>query len=68
MPNKTEQYYNERLQKYFDRHYIVYSETAEFYVNPAINKWKFNIPELGFEVTLTCNDIGFVIEKRRLLL
>lgn len=67
MPNKSEAYYQGRLQRYFDRHYIEYSETTEFYVNPAINKWKFNIPELGIEVVLTCNDIGWVVEKRRRL-
>lgn len=64
MSNKSEKYYNDRLQRYFDRHYIEFSETAEFYVNPAVNKWKFIIPELGFEVILTCNDIGWVVEKR----
>lgn len=64
MPVKSESFYNRKLQRYFDRHFGDYEETAEFYVNPAINKWKFIIPELGIEVLLTCNDIGWVIEKR----
>lgn len=68
MPTKTEKYYHDRLQRYFDRNYAPYDETAEFYVNPAINKWKFKIPELGFVVVLTCNDIGWVIEKRERIL
>lgn len=67
MLTKTEKYYHDRLQKYFDRNYGPYKETAEFYVNPAVNKWKFKIPELCFEIVLTCNDIGQVIEKRRSL-
>ena len=65
MLTKTEKYYNDHLQKYFDRRYGKYGENAEYYVNPAINKWQFKIPELCIEVTLICNDAGRIIEKRR---
>ena len=61
---KSEKWYHERLQKYFDRTFGAYEESAEWYVNPAPNKWKFIIPELEIVVTLTCNNIGWVIEKR----
>lgn len=67
MLTKTEKYYQNRLQRYFNRNFGAYEETAEFYVNPVINKWRFIIRELDLEVTLTCNDIGWVVEKRRLL-
>ena len=39
MLTKNERYYQDRLQRYFDRNYGPYKETAEFYVNPAVNKW-----------------------------
>lgn len=57
-------WYNTRLQRYFDKYYKAYEETAEFYTNPAQNKWKFNIPELGIIVLLTCNDHGTVTKVR----
>ena len=68
MPTKPERYYYVRLKRYFDRNFGAYEETAEFYVDPDINKWKFIIPELKIEVLLTCNDIGHVIERRERLL
>lgn len=61
---KSERWYHEKLQRYFDRNFGPYGETAEWYNNPAPNKWKFIIPELEIVVTLTCNNIGWVIEKR----
>lgn len=64
METRTEQYYHGRLKRYFDRNYGPYEETAEFYNNPAINKWKFIIRELGIEVELTCRYDGRVFEKR----
>ena len=52
------------LQKYFDKHYGEYSESAGWLVNPANNQWKFIILELGVVVTLTCDDFGYVTEEK----
>lgn len=57
-------WYERRLQKYFDEYFKPYEETAEFYVNPAPNKWKFDIPELGITVRLCCTERGIVTEMR----
>lgn len=54
------------LNLYYEENYSEYDETIEWYVNPAPNKWKFYIPDLGIIVTLTCNNQGEVIEKRRM--
>lgn len=68
MPIKSEEYYNKKLQRYFDKYYSPYSESAEFYVNPSINKWRFIIPELSLNILLTCYDDGRIIETREGLL
>lgn len=60
---RSETWYNRKLQKYFDEHYVEYEETAGYYVNPSINVWKFEIPEKGIKVTLTCEDNGNIIEN-----
>lgn len=61
---QSEKFFNIKLQKYFDKYYSDYAETAEFYVNPEINKWRFIIPELEFNILLTCYDDGRVVERR----
>ena len=61
---KPETYYAFHLQKYFNEFYFSYEETVEFYVNPDVNKWHFIVPELGFEVWLTCYDDGRIVERR----
>lgn len=66
---RSERFYNDRLQRYFDEHYgeyerDEYEEDVEYYVNPAVNQWKFYIPELGVVVILTCDDSGKVWEIR----
>lgn len=64
---KSTRYYMKHLQRYFDLHYGEYGETAGWLVNPRPNQWQFVILELGFKVTLTCSDTGFVSEKITLL-
>lgn len=64
---RQEWWYERKLQRYFDRYWIEFGDDAEFYVNPAPNKWKFLIRELGLSVELTCNDIGIIREKRYLI-
>lgn len=61
---KSERFYYDRLQRYFDEHYGEYDDSAEYYNNPAPNQWKFYIPELGVVVLLTCDDQGEVDEIR----
>ena len=67
MLTKPEHYYARKLQRYFEMLFFEYEESVKFYVNPAINKWKFDSPELGIRVTLTCDDDGQVFERREQL-
>lgn len=62
--NHSKKWYRTRLQKYFDTFFKEYEETAEWYVDPAPNKWNFTIPELGYTFTLYCNEQGEVIETK----
>jgi hypothetical protein len=64
MPTRSEEYYQNKLQKYFDKYYYQYEYSAEFYVNPEINKWRFVIPELSLNILLTCYDDGRIVETR----
>ena len=63
MVMKAEWWYDSKLQRYFDKHYGAYDETAEYYVNPAPNIWLFDIPELGMTIELTCDDKGLITER-----
>lgn len=60
---RTEKFYKNRLNKYFMEHYPDYEETAEWYVDPAVNEWKFEIPGQGI-ILLTCHDDGKVTERK----
>ena len=60
----TDIWYYNRLNKHFDKRFEWYEDVAEFHVNPAPNKWIFDIHELGARITLTCQDDGRVIETR----
>lgn len=57
--------YYQFLDRYFNKHFGEYDETVLWYVDPAINKWKFMIRELGQVITLTCDNNGVVTEERR---
>ena len=59
---RTEKFYKNRLNKYFNEHYPDYEETAEWYVDPAPNEWMFEIPGRG-KILLICNDNGKVTER-----
>lgn len=58
-----ERWYQRRLAKYFTEHYESYEETAEFWNDPDVNQWLFDLPELGIRVELTCNEKGMVTEE-----
>ena len=67
MIKRSEKWYEVRLAYYFEREFGAYEKTAEWYNNPAPNKWKFNIPELELTITLTCDNRGRVTETREKL-
>lgn len=64
--SKTDRFYRNKLQLYFDEHYAEYEDTVEYYNNPAPNQWKFYIPELSVVVTLICDDLGGVTAKAKI--
>lgn len=57
-------HYSSYLQRYFDRNWGHYDESAEWHPNPASNIWVFDIREMGIRVTLTCDEYGSVRESR----
>ena len=61
---KNEKWYQRRLAKYFTEHYEKYEDIAEFWPDPFVNQWLFDIPERGVRVELTCTDKGEVKEQR----
>lgn len=62
----TEKWHQRRLAKYFEEHYSLYEDTAEYYTDPDINQWSFEIVENGerIQIILTSNDNGVVSEQR----
>lgn len=61
---RTERWYQSRLSRYFDEHFIGYEDTATWYINPAPNQWLFDVPETGERFELTCDDRGNItVEK-----
>lgn len=61
---RTEKWYQRRLAKYFEENYEQYEDTAEWFSDPGINQWMFNIPELNTRIKLTCNENGLVTEQK----
>lgn len=61
---RTEKWYQRRLARYFTEHYEQFEDAAEYWTDPSINQWLFDIPELGLRIELTCNDSGVVTEER----
>lgn len=60
---KPEKWYQRRLAKYFTEHYAQYEDTVEYYPDPFVNQWLFDIPERAMQVELTCTDKGEVKEQ-----
>lgn len=67
MTLRTERFYRNKLQQYFNKRYLDYADVAEYYVDPDINVWKFDIYELGVGITLICDNDGVVTETRKQL-
>lgn len=63
--NKTNEFYRNRLQQWFDRYYGKYAGSAEFYPDPSYNIWEFYIPEMNQIITLTCSHYGRITTNRR---
>lgn len=59
-----EKWYQRRLAKYFAEHYEKFEDSAEYWTDPAMNQWLFDIPERGVRVELTCSDKGVISEQR----
>lgn len=57
---RTEKWYQRRLAAYFTEHYAQYEDTTEYWPDPAMNQWKFDIPELNQRITITCYNDGRV--------
>lgn len=58
----NEKWYQRRLARYFTEKYEVYEYNTEFWSDPDINQWLFDIPVLDKRIELTCRDNG-KIEK-----
>ena len=64
----TDIWYQNRLNKHFDKYYSEFKYDAEFYENPAPNQWLFDIPELNLQFKLTCQEDGRVRETQSIML
>lgn len=62
----TEKWYQRRLAKYFEDCYWSYEDSANYYTDPDINQWSFEIEENDkkVHVILVCNEDGSVSERR----
>ena len=60
----THKWYQRRLAKYFDEHYILSCDIVEFYPDPTDNQWLFELPGLDVLIKLTCQEDGTVVEHR----
>lgn len=61
---KPEKWYQRRLAKYFEEVYSEYEDYVEWFNDPFVNQWLFDIPEQGLRVELTCTDEGEIKEQR----
>lgn len=61
---KPERYYEGALRAYYYSYYGKHEDETEWFVNPAINKWKFYIPSLDAHITMTCDDEGEIAEYK----
>lgn len=64
----TDIWYQNRLNKHFDKYYSEFKYDAEFYPDPAPNQWLFDIPDLNLTFKLTCQEDGRVRETQSITL
>ena len=57
---RTEQWYRNRLSRFFYVYYAEYEDDILWWADPAPNQWLFDIPELNTRVELTCDMNGRV--------
>lgn len=60
---KPAKWYQRRLARYFEEAYSEYEDYVEWFNDPFVNQWLFDIPEQGVRVELTCTDKGEVKEQ-----
>lgn len=60
----THKWYQRRLAKYFEDHYVFADDTVEFYPDPTDNQWLFELPDSDALIKLTCQEDGTVVENR----
>ena len=60
---KTDKWYRDRLNAYFNLHFWRYEDEIEWHVDPKPNMWRFDIPKFNKTVTLVCNDDGRIEEE-----
>lgn len=58
---RNEKFFDRKLKSYYDRHYKQFDDEVEWYVNPAINQWKFLLR--GTVIILVCDEDGVVHEQ-----
>ena len=58
---RKESFYDNKLKAYYDCHYKHLDNEIEWYVNPASNRWKFELH--GHIITLICDEDGVVHEQ-----
>ncbi|MGN1216982.1 MAG: hypothetical protein ACI4TD_03290 [Phocaeicola sp.] len=52
------------MARYFEEHYAEYEDEAEFFNDPNVNQWLYDIPSIGYRIEITCDDNGNVTENR----
>lgn len=60
---KTDKWYRDRLNAYFNSHYGKYEYDAEWYIDTEPNVWRFYIPVFNEIITLICDEDGRVREE-----
>lgn len=62
---KYERWYRRRLHNYFTEHYgeLEDNDEIEWFNDPDVNQWLFDIPERRIRVELTCDKKGYVTEQ-----
>lgn len=62
---KYEKWYHKRLRSYFNDHYghLEDDGDVEWFANPDVNIWLFDIPNRRIRVELSCDRKGHVTEQ-----
>ena len=58
MGTRTEKWYGQKINEYFQKHYGEHEGVTEWFVNLMTNRWKCYIPGLELVILFTCGDKG----------